>query len=79
MTKILQESYLKASELPEDEQDRIGRTVMQIVNSIPTYEQVQEPHQNVIAGRRWGFGCLKGLITVPDDFDATPEDFKDYL
>jgi prevent-host-death family protein len=25
------------------------------------------------------FGSAKGLIKMADDFDATPEDFKDYM
>ena len=29
--------------------------------------------------RRSAFGCLKGLISVPDDFNEPLDDFKEYM
>jgi len=33
----------------------------------------------VEADRRAMFGCLKGKINVPDDFNEPLEDFKEYM
>ena len=32
----------------------------------------------VLAGKRPGYGSMKGRIKMSDDFDAPLEDFKDY-
>lgn len=35
--------------------------------------------EELIQRRREGFGRFKGVFTVPDDFDAPLDDFKDYM
>jgi hypothetical protein len=35
MTRLLQEAFRKASELPEDRQDLIGRMLLQVVTEVP--------------------------------------------
>jgi hypothetical protein len=30
-------------------------------------------------GKRNGFGCLKGKISISDDFNAPIDDFKEYI
>ena len=37
-------------------------------------------HTNYAVGkRRAAFGCLKGKIRVPDDFNEPIDDFKEYM
>jgi Protein of unknown function (DUF2281) len=35
--------------------------------------------EELIQRRREGFGRFKGVFTVPDDFDAPLDDFKEYM
>ena len=46
-------------------------TLANYLNKIPTLAQKKD--------RRAAFGCLKGMICVPSDFNEPLDDFKEYM
>jgi hypothetical protein len=65
----------KVKQLPVDKQKEVEDFVDYLL-----YKYVGDDHQESIAEKRKkNFGWAKGKIWMADDFNETPEDFKDYI
>ena len=78
MTKLLEQAYLKARELPDEQQDKIARALLSIIEE--AVESKKAPEETWRPKRQAKAGSAKGLILyMADDFDAPLDDFKDYM
>ena len=48
-------------------------------NKIPFEISAERPTTDNKKNRKTAFGCLKGKINVPDDFNKPLDDFKEYM
>lgn len=72
MTKLLEKVFVRASQLPEAEQDAVAAAWLQALE-----QSEQKPDPKPKPYRR--AGSAQGLFDIPDDFDAPLEDFKEYM
>lgn len=61
--------YEKIEKLPPEKQAELDKIVDELLASIPKKE----------VENKSGFGALKGMFVMSDDFDEPLEDFKDYM
>jgi REP element-mobilizing transposase RayT len=66
----------KVKLLPLDKQQEVEDFVNYLLNKYASASINQEP---LAEKRRRNLGRLKGQIWMADDFNDTPEDFKEYL
>jgi hypothetical protein len=66
MTELLQRAFAEATRLPEEEQDRLAKTLLEDLARLPSRTRAQ-------------FGSAKGLIRMADDFDESLQDFAEYM
>ena len=69
MTKLLEEAFRKASELPEDRQDFIGRMLLQVVDegeafSRLTDEQIAEVRRSLAQAEAGDFASDEAVMSV---------------
>ena len=64
----------KLAQLPEEKQ----KEVQDFIDFLLTKVQ-PKPEQNLDPNRKSGFGALKGMFVMSDDFDEPLEDFKEYI
>ena len=69
MTKLLEEAFRKASELPEDRQDFIGRMLLQVVGeggafSRLTDEQIAEVRRSLAKAEAGEFASDEAVMSV---------------
>lgn len=64
----------KVKQLPLDKQQQVVDFINYLIN---TYTSIKA--NNFTEKRRLNLGRLKGKIYMKEDFNDTPEDFKDYL
>lgn len=64
----------KVKQLPLDKQQQVVDFINYLIN---TYTPINR--NNFTEKRRLNLGRLKGKIYMKEDFNDTPEDFKDYL
>ena len=50
-----------------------------MIKEVNDFVEFLKTKQNKIKIKERKFGCAKGLIIMHDDFDATLEDFKEYM
>ena len=65
-------NYIQLSSLPED----IRQQVLDFIDLLMKGRQggdPKDPHKTPVPG------LAKGMVTVPDDFDAPLDDFKEYM
>ncbi|MDQ2687291.1 MAG: DUF2281 domain-containing protein [Armatimonadota bacterium] len=72
MTELLEKVFVRASQLPEAEQDAAALALLK------TLEQLEQHHQPQSKPYRRA-GSAEGLFVIPDDFDEPLEDFKEYM
>jgi Protein of unknown function (DUF2281) len=60
--------FEKIEKLPPEKQAELDKIVDELLASIPKKEEINKS----------GFGALKGMFVMSDDFDEPLEDFKDY-
>lgn len=65
-------NYIQLSSLPED----IRQQVLDFIDLLMKGRQGGEPKGQ---GMTPVPGLAKGMVTVPDDFDAPLDDFKEYM
>lgn len=67
----------KVKQLPPDKQQE----VVDFVNYLLSKYQLkaEESTETIAEKRRRNMGWAKGKIWIADDFNETPDDFKDYL
>ena len=56
---------------------RSSKRIKAIVTVLDEFSS--EPIEQIKISRESMFGCMKGKMHVPDDFDAPLEDFKEYM
>lgn len=61
--------YSKIASLPS--------SMIEEVNDFVEFLKMKHQNKEIIKER--GFGCAKGLMVMHDDFDASLEDFKEYM
>lgn len=65
-------NYIQLSSLPED----VRQQVLDFIEFLMRRRQGSVPHEK----RKTPVpGLAKGMVTVPDDFDAPLDDFKEYM
>jgi len=70
------EVFEKVKRLPADKQQEVE----DFINFLATKYLPESANVKTLADkRRLNFGRLNGKIYISDDFNTTPEDFKDYL
>jgi hypothetical protein len=62
----------KISMIPKEKEKEVEEFLDNILGQIKTQEVKA-------TGKRGGFGALKGMFIMSDDFDEPLEDFKDYM
>jgi hypothetical protein len=65
----------KVKQLPVDKQKEVEDFVDYLLHK---YVEVNST-EDIAENRRKNMGRLKGQIWMAEDFNATPEDFKDYI
>ena len=65
----------KIKALPLDKQQEVDDFVDFLINKY----QLNNIEESVAEHRRKNLGWAKGKIWMADDFNETPEDFKDYM
>ena len=71
------EVFEKVKQLPPDKQKVVEDFVDYLISK---YKVGEEKDESSLADiRRKNMGWAKGQIWMADDFNETPEDFKDYL
>lgn len=65
----------KVKQLPPDKQQQIEDFAEYLIAKYT----VREPGESLAEKRRLNEGWAKGKVWMADDFNETPEDFKDYL
>lgn len=72
---MIQDVVAKIYQLPADKLDEVEHFLDSLLD-----ETVQtEDEKRIVEQRERNMGRLKGKIWMADDFDETPEDFKDYV
>ena len=66
----------KLKSLPPDKQQEVADFVDFLANK---YALPKLSREELIEKRSKAFGSMRGQIRMADDFNETPEDFKDYL
>ena len=67
-------------ELNESQLQTVQLLIQDIISSTTDYLQsTNEFVSDVMKKREKMFGCMKGKIKVADDFNETPDCFKDYV
>ncbi len=69
------ETIEKLKQLPPDKQQEVDDFVDFLINKY----QLNINGESVGEHRRKNLGWAKGKIWMADDFNETPEDFKDYI
>ena len=69
------ETIEKLKQLPPDKQQEVDDFVDFLINKY----QLNINGESVGEHRRKNLGWAKGKIWMADDFNETPEDFKDYM
>lgn len=72
MTELLEKVFIRASQLPEAEQDAVAAAWLQAL------EQSEQKHEPKSKPYRRA-GSAQGLVWMSDDFDEPLEDFKEYM
>ena len=67
----------KINQLPPDKQKEVENFINSLFDKYKS--ELQEKGNSVAEIRRKNMGWAKGQIWIADDFNKTPEDFKDYL
>lgn len=62
----------KISKIPKEKEKEVEAFLDKILDQIKKQE-------SQATGKRGGFGALKGMIVMADDFDEPMEDFKEYM
>ena len=65
-------NFIQLSSLPED----VRQQVLDFIEFLMRRKQGDEPREKRKAPVP---GLAKGMVTVPDDFDAPLDDFKEYM
>ncbi len=73
MTELLEKVFVRASQLPEAEQDAVAAAWLRALEQ--KSEQQHDPQSKIY--RR--AGSAEGMVWMSDDFDAPLEDFKEYM
>ena len=66
----------KVKLLPLEKQQEVERFVE---NLLAKYNIISKDFQSIAEKRRSNVGRLKGQIWMADNFNETPEDFKEYM
>ncbi len=66
----------KVKQLPPDKQKEVEDFINYLLDK---YTSVTGRQESIADKRRRNMGWAKGKIWIADDFNDTPEDFKDYL
>jgi len=66
----------KVKQLPPDKQKEVEDFINYLLDK---YTSVTARQESIADKRRRNMGWAKGKIWIADDFNDTPEDFKDYL
>lgn len=66
-----QDQYIQLSSLPED----VRKQVMDFIEMLMQRREEKPSDKK----RKHTPGLAKGMITIPDDFDAPLDDFKEYM
>jgi len=70
------EVFENVKRLPADKQQEVE----DFINFLATKYHTESANAKTLADkRRLNFGRLNGKTYISDDFNTTPEDFKDYL
>jgi hypothetical protein len=70
MTELLQKAFAEAARLPEEEQDKLAKTLLgDLVKLVPKSSEKKPPQ----------FGSAKGSVQMSDDFDEPLPDFAEYM
>lgn len=64
----------KVKQLPADKQKEVEDFIDYLL-----YKYAEDGMENIAEKRRKNLGWAKGKIWIAEDFNDTPEDFKDYL
>jgi hypothetical protein len=72
MTRLLEQAVAKARSLPEDQQDAIGRLVLQEIHSQSTPDCTEEPRIEIRGG-------IPVIISPPGSRTITSEDVANAL
>ncbi len=64
----------KVKQLPADKQKEVEDFIDYLL-----YKYRGDGMENIVEKRRRNLGRLKGEIWMAEDFNDTPEDFKDYM
>ncbi len=64
----------KVKQLPADKQKEVEDFIDYLL-----YKYAGDGMENIAEKRKKNLGRLKGEIWVADDFNDTPDDFKDYI
>ena len=77
----LQQQALHAVQLLPEEKLPVLIEFARFLNQTNSVEQIVPPaHSSAISQRRSALsGILKGQVKMADDFNETPEEFKEYL
>jgi mRNA-degrading endonuclease RelE of RelBE toxin-antitoxin system len=65
----------KVKQLPPEKQQEVE----DFINYLLQKYKINNEAENIAEKRRNNMGWAKGKIWMADDFNDTPEDFKDYL
>lgn len=66
----------KVKQLPPEKQKEVEDFIDYLISK---YKAGAEVNESLAEKRRKNMGWAKGQIWMADDFNETPEDFKDYL
>jgi hypothetical protein len=69
MTELLQKAFAEAANLPEAEQDKLARNLLEDLAAEGKLGEKKRPQ----------FGSANGSIQLSDDFDETLQDFAEYM
>lgn len=67
-------NYIQLSSLPED----IRKQVLDFIEFLMQQKKGKDPKKEG-ARKTPVLGLAKGKVSIPDDFDAPLDDFKDYM
>lgn len=67
-------NYIQLSSLPED----VRKQVLDFIEFLMRQQQGKDPKKKG-ARKTPVLGLAKGKVSIPDDFDAPLDDFKDYM
>jgi len=67
----------KLKKLPPDKQQEVADFVDYLIDKYATKDDVDM--EAIAEQRRKNAGRLRGQIWMADDFNETPDDFKDYM